>query len=921
MKRWRQYVWSAALIGLISWTLVSCSQAPKQQPAATQTKQETAAPAPAPAKVTNEAGVEQKTLPPAPPPKVENATITFLTGDVQVEKSKNWIPANIGDTVSASENLRVGAASYCEIQFGNLAVARIEANSEVSISQLALGKTRQVGIALAAGAVVSKVQKLAGNDEYQVGTQTAVAGVRGTEFRVATSKSNETELSVREGVVTVIPPQAIIQTSTPEQAAVAQEVKKTVVASAPTVTADQQLVVTSSDFAPAREQLAKVKQQIDSGATTATVKSLVDQTVAAASRSVPKPAPISTEQQKALAVTASMQLLPTEAPPAASQSTGTTAAPQPPKPTTVPFSVSVEPSQAEIYLDDSLVGTQGFSGLFVPGKQVTLSLRLKGYETKTIPVTVPDSGVALNVTLTQSPEQPQTPPAAKSEQPKAQAAQPAPQTAAKTAPQPTPKPQPTPAPAPAKVSVSINAVPSNAQISVNGSRVGVGSYQGTYTEGEQITVDVQANGYNSESRTVVVNKNTGNLAFRLARQIQYGTVSFTTSPSNAAIYVNGSYVGTGSYSSKYQENSSVQVRASLRGYADASSTVTVAADSTTSRNLVLKPQPIEGTFNVSSSALIRSLAVASNQIISVDKGGVIRSTSGSGATNWQVSSGNSSNENSQPVVADGIVFLTGARDFVGVDVASGTELFKVSLGQSNAHLFGRSVAVSNGEVYYPTDNAIQVYGERTGKVVRTINLPSASNMSVLVASGNFLIVDQQGTLYELNAQNGQVLKKIGSSAVQPVAISPVMQANNVFFVGRRGTAVLADLSAGKVSWQKPLDPSQSMGVFTNPVFGSRGVYVFAKNTLFGLSTSNGSNLFAPVKNVSASPLVDGSSLYYGTTDGKLVKANAATGAIEASVSVGGKITTRPVVFGQDIAVGTASGQIVLVYPATMGAAQ
>jgi hypothetical protein len=860
------------------------------------------------APVTTQAGVEQKELPPAPPPTVENATITFVTGDVEVEKASNWIPANIGDTVTSPENLRVGADSYCEVQFGNLAVARIEANSKVSISHLALGQTRQVGLAIATGAIVSKVQKLAGNDEYQVGTKTAVAGVRGTEFRVSATNGDSTEFSVREGVVTVIPPEANIATSSASQAAVAQEVKQTVVANAPTVTADQQLVVTSQDLAPVRQQLAQVKQRIDAGESAAAMKSLVTATVAAAAKAVPKPAPITQQQQEALAVTASMQLLPTESAPQPATTSGSAQPAAPAKPSSVTLSVSVVPSQAAIYLGNSMVGTSGFSGLFVPGQKIDLSIRLAGYETKDIPVTVPDSGVSLTVSLTQKPEP--TPPAPKAEAPKA--AQPTSTAAAA---------KPAPAPKPVKIPVTMSTVPSSAQILVDGSQVGVGTYQGSYTDGQQIQVEVKANGYNSETRSVVINKNTSSLAFRLTRQIQYGTVSVSTSPSNAAIYVDGSYVGTGSYSAQYQENSNVQVRASLRGYSDASSSVTVGANSTTSRSLVLKPQPIEGRFSVATSPLVRSLVVWNNQLISVDKGGTLRSTSSSGATNWQVSTGNTSNENSQPIIADGLVFMSGARDFVGVDGNTGSQLFKVALGQSNAHLFGRSVAVSNGEVFYPTDNEIQVYGERSGKVQRTVSLPSASNMSALMSGGNFLIADQQGTLYEINAQSGQVVSKVASTAVQPVAISPVKQGNQVFFVGRRGTAVLADISAGKVVWQKPLDPSQSMGVFTNPTFGSNGVYIFAKNTLFGLSLSNGNNLFSPVANVSASPLVDGQSLYYGTADGKLVRANALTGAIEASVSVGSKITTRPVVFGQDIAVGTASGQIVLVYPATMGAAQ
>ncbi len=899
MNRWSRVVMSTVLVGLLAWSLSSCGQPAKPkgggQPAA-------AAPSTAPAPVTTQTGVEQKALPPAQQPTVQSATITFLTGDVETNESNTWVPANIGDSLKASERLRVGADSYCEIQFGNLATARIEADSEVSVAKLALGETRQVKVALSTGAIVSKVQKLVGNDQYNVQTRTAVAGVRGTEFRVAATSSTTTELAVKEGVVTVVPPEATITAATPEQQAVAQEVEKTVTENAPRVTANQQLVVTQADLAPVVEQLAIVKKQIDAGASAEAVKPLVTTTTETAQKSVPKPAPITPEQQAALAVTATMQLLPTEPSPQQPTTQGSGGAPAPATPTTVPLSVSVIPDQAQIFLDGQLVGTRGFSGLYSPGRQVALSVRLKGYETKDIPITVPTAGIALTVSLTKSQE---TQPAA-----------PKPETKAVT-PQPASQASSQPVSKPAQIAVSINTTPRSAQIFVDGNQVGTGSYQGKYTDGQRIQVAAQAAGYTSETRTVTVGKNTASLSFSLARKVKYGNVTITASPANAAIYVNGQYDGTGTYSARYQENTSLQIRASLRGYSDATTSITVAADKTTNRTLSLKPQPIDARFSVAGTSLVRTIAVWNDNLISVDKDGTLRSTSRSGNLNWEVSSGNSGNENSQPVVADSTVFLSGARDFVGVDASSGSQLFKIALDQSNAHLFGRSVEVAGGEAYYPTDSEIVVYNERTGQVLRKIPLVSASNMSALVSGAHLFIVDQQGTLFELNAKTGQVVTKISSTAVQPVAIAPVMRGSQVFFTGRRGTAVLTDVSSGKVVWQKPLDSSQSMGVFTDPVFGSSGIYVYAKNTLFGLSTPNGSNLFNPITNVSASPLLDGQALYYGTNDGRLVRASARTGAPEAAVSVGGKITTRPVRIGDDIAVGTASGQIVLVYPGTM----
>ena len=836
MARSSAYIQGIALVGACVLALASCSH-PSESKSVTPS-------APAQQVAASVAGVQQAQLPPVQQPTVQTATITFLTGDVEETSSSTWTPANIGDTVAAGDRVRVGADSYCELQFGNLAMARIEANSEVAISRLELGASRQVAVGLNAGAIVSKVQKLAGQDRYQIQTQTAVAGVRGTEFRVAASNAGQTDLSVKEGVVTVIPPQAIIAASTPAQQAVAQQVEEAVTAGAPTVTANQQLVVTTADFASVVGTLDKVKQQIAAGATVAAVKPLVDASVSAAVKSVPKPVAMSPAQQTTLAVTDTMNLLPTPSPAQAAQSGGASTPAAAAQPHAVQVSLSAAPGNAAIYLNDQLVGTKGFSGIFVPGQKLTLSVRLAGYERKDFNIDVPENGVALTVELIKTPAAPAAQPSQTAAAPPSAAAK------APTQAQPAAPSRPTAAAAkpvaPSPLALTVNVTPATAELTVNGRPVGSGSYQGSYPPGTQITVEAHATGYAPQTRTI-------DLA------------------------------------------------------------------SATTADLSLRPQPIQATLSVSSSPLVRSLAVWNGNIISVDQQAVLRSSTPEGALNWQVSTANNPNSNSRPVVGDGEVFLSGARQFVGVDAASGTRLFAVTLGQSDAHLFGRSVEVENGKVYYPTNTEIAVYNEKSGRVERRITLPSQSNMSALLSGGDLYIVDQQGTLYELNSQNGKTIAQVASTAVQPVASAPILKGSDLFFAGRRGTAVLADMRAGKILWQKPLDPSQSVGVFTDPVFGSGAVYVFAKDTIYALSLASGSNLFAPISGVSATPLVDGETLYYGTTGGRLVKADAQTGTVQASVAVGSPITTSPIRVGEDIAVGTASGKIVLVYPGTMGA--
>jgi outer membrane protein assembly factor BamB len=139
-------------------------------------------------------------------PGKEEAIIVFLTGDVSVYKNKEWANAEIGEILKAGQSIKTPVGSYCEIQMGTKALVRIEEDTMMEISSLYDRKNgTTVDMSLTSGTVICKVNKLLDKEAFAVRTTTTVAGVRGTRFLVSTGDDETTMVAVSDGSVQIAP--------------------------------------------------------------------------------------------------------------------------------------------------------------------------------------------------------------------------------------------------------------------------------------------------------------------------------------------------------------------------------------------------------------------------------------------------------------------------------------------------------------------------------------------------------------------------------------------------------------------------------------------------------------------------------------------------------------------------------------------
>ena len=199
-----------------------------------------------------------------------------------------------------------------------------------------------------------------------------------------------------------------------------------------------------------------------------------------------------------------------------------------------------------LYLDGSPVGTSSFSAVLGVGRTISISARLAGYVTQVVPVTVPGQGIDLSITM------PEAKPAAS----QASAA-------------PHPSSQQT---AQAQAASSQPSQPATAA-----------------------------------SQTATAASRHSSAASQPAAKAKplLGRVDIQVVPDTARIAVDGSNRGTGSFRSELEAGSQHTISASARGYASATGSITVPANSTVSHTIRLQARPIEGNYKIGAQAFVR----------------------------------------------------------------------------------------------------------------------------------------------------------------------------------------------------------------------------------------------------------------------------------------------------------------------------
>ncbi len=136
------------------------------------------------------------------------AKITYLEGKAFKAKKKRgpWKPLRKGSKLSKKDYLKTDKDSRVEITLPDGSKLRVAENSLIKMKSLlsGAGSKKKINIELKSGKVWATVKKaLGGEQKFEIKTENAVAGVRGTIFRVDYHKDAVTVVKVYAGAVAV----------------------------------------------------------------------------------------------------------------------------------------------------------------------------------------------------------------------------------------------------------------------------------------------------------------------------------------------------------------------------------------------------------------------------------------------------------------------------------------------------------------------------------------------------------------------------------------------------------------------------------------------------------------------------------------------------------------------------------------------
>lgn len=144
-------------------------------------------------------------------------TIQSITGTAEqnLARAPGWKPARVRAKVSLNDQIRTDAESSAELLWANGGVLRMAELSTMAVTEQAKEEnSTEPGAKVLKGRVWANMQKISNTGKkFSIESPTAVAGIRGTIFRVDVGADSSTDVLVYEGKVAVGPGAALKDTT------------------------------------------------------------------------------------------------------------------------------------------------------------------------------------------------------------------------------------------------------------------------------------------------------------------------------------------------------------------------------------------------------------------------------------------------------------------------------------------------------------------------------------------------------------------------------------------------------------------------------------------------------------------------------------------------------------------------------------
>gem|GEM_PF-6569009 len=832
----------------------------------------------------------------------------------------SWAAVDIGDILPAGSSIRTGKSASCVIKFASLGALRVAENTTAMVDSFKdANRPSSVLVDLDVGTVVCKVKKLSVKDSFEVKTNLAVCGVRGTQFMVEALPDGKTvNVAVAEGAVSILP-HSFDTVDMRAKAAESDAAANAMLATAatlmnlsPVVAAGQEASLDVSAMSKVNDAYDKLKAAAEKSAAdkaaaekAAAEKAAADKASSSKPAAGPTPAQVSAEVKKEearklvvsdlersvvsklddvplapkkLSASARQKLdavksVELEAPQSSVPGAGDvgttpppqvqTAAPVPP-PTTRSVEVEADPSDARISLDGSYVSSGRYTASLQRNRSYSFTAAREGYGT-VIRALAPGAGdERIRLAL-----------------------------------------QPT------EVSFTVRSDPPEAMLFVGGKLVGSTPCRAAGSFGQSLPIKLSKPGF-QDLQTVVDLQSGTPSTISLSLSPVPVTLKFKASPEVATISVDGKVLGVGACSLTRYPGVTVAVEVSAPGYAKEARTCSFG--SVDSEIPIVLHSLKEIDREKLSSASLAALSWYAGSILYADASGTL------GAVRvgrdlkiepaWRLATKNSTMSVDQLRVRDGKLTLAGSAEWISLLPGTGEVVERDPVSGEFSSLSGRSAAFLDSIELRPKTNGLSI---RRGGSVSNVSFPAGSLMYPVVYGNRAVIADARGSVYFVDPQSASIEASVQTKAVQPFETGFLVDGNRGYFAGRSGNVACIDLDKRSVVWEKKVDSASFLSDIQDA--GSL-IGLYSKGRLYLLSKATGDLSPVVIGNLAARPYVDGSRVYAPTVSGDIVEYALPSGERKKSISVGGPISAVTVLPGPSVvvAVGMKDGTLALFNP-------
>jgi len=155
----------------------------------------------------------------------KSMVVVYTSGDAKIMRAGQEQALQVGMIVKEDDTIKTTDGTV-DLQSRSGSAVRISQFTTVTVSKLAGGDSTDTKISMKHGGLLASVKKGSAKENFSVVTPTAIAGVRGTTFRVEVAENEAPRVKVLDGKVAMAPRIAALDNVTKEQIAASPDLTK-----------------------------------------------------------------------------------------------------------------------------------------------------------------------------------------------------------------------------------------------------------------------------------------------------------------------------------------------------------------------------------------------------------------------------------------------------------------------------------------------------------------------------------------------------------------------------------------------------------------------------------------------------------------------------------------------------------------------